>query len=353
MVDYYKILNVKKDASITEIKHSYHILVRKYHPDLNGGKPNSKITQLTEAFSVLNDLEKRARYDKTGCADLIKLKGHKNIYTLGQLFLKGELSDLYIATDSDNTEVIIKIACEPKVNDLLNNEWSQLKKLQGSSDADDTKGMLRYFPQLIDHFTIESSGVRRVAIVFSYLKNWYTLEDVHGAFKLLRFEHAAWMFNRILEALIHTHKHGIIHGCLIPSHIMVYSTTQDIDPWNHGGKLIDWSYATEIGNRVKAISPEYKYFYPPEVLNKQPATTATDIYMAALSILYVLGGDPKTQICPKSVPSYFSSFLKGCLIANPTYRPTDALVLHQEFKEHMRKWYGPKKYFLFEMPKMA
>jgi curved DNA-binding protein len=67
-IDYYKILEVGKDASMAEIKKAYRRLARKYHPDLN---PNdkaakSKFQQINEAHEVLSDPEKRKKYDKYG-----------------------------------------------------------------------------------------------------------------------------------------------------------------------------------------------------------------------------------------------------------------------------------------------
>jgi curved DNA-binding protein len=67
-IDYYKILEVPKTATESEIKSAYRKLARKYHPDLN---PNDethkkKFQQINEANEVLSDPEKRKKYDKYG-----------------------------------------------------------------------------------------------------------------------------------------------------------------------------------------------------------------------------------------------------------------------------------------------
>ncbi len=70
--DYYKTLNVSKDANQEEIKRAYRKLALKYHPDAN---PNNKeeaeknFKEIGEAYAVLSDPEKRARYDQFGSAD--------------------------------------------------------------------------------------------------------------------------------------------------------------------------------------------------------------------------------------------------------------------------------------------
>ncbi|MDR0292383.1 MAG: molecular chaperone DnaJ [Elusimicrobium sp.] len=66
--DYYKILEVAKNATGAEIKSSYRRLAMKYHPDRNPGNKESeeKFKSVNEAFSVLSDEEKRGLYDSYG-----------------------------------------------------------------------------------------------------------------------------------------------------------------------------------------------------------------------------------------------------------------------------------------------
>lgn len=66
--DYYEVLGVAKEASEQEIAVSYRKLALKYHPDRNPGDDDAiaKFREAAEAFEVLNDKEKRARYDRFG-----------------------------------------------------------------------------------------------------------------------------------------------------------------------------------------------------------------------------------------------------------------------------------------------
>ncbi len=66
--DYYKILNVSKTAKADEIKKSYRTLARKYHPDLNPNNKSAedKFKEVSEAYEVLSDDEKRKIYDAGG-----------------------------------------------------------------------------------------------------------------------------------------------------------------------------------------------------------------------------------------------------------------------------------------------
>lgn len=66
--DYYKILGVPRDASEKDIKSAYRRLARKYHPDVNPGDNTSeeRFKEISEAYEVLSDSNKRARYDQFG-----------------------------------------------------------------------------------------------------------------------------------------------------------------------------------------------------------------------------------------------------------------------------------------------
>lgn len=66
-VDYYKTLEVDRDAPQEEVTKAYKRLARKYHPDLNKAKDaEDRFKQVGEAYEVLKDPEKRQRYDELG-----------------------------------------------------------------------------------------------------------------------------------------------------------------------------------------------------------------------------------------------------------------------------------------------
>ena len=68
--DYYEVLGIAKTASADEIKSAYRKLAKKYHPDLNPGdkEAEEKFKEIGEAYEVLSDQQKRARYDQFGHA---------------------------------------------------------------------------------------------------------------------------------------------------------------------------------------------------------------------------------------------------------------------------------------------
>ncbi len=70
MRDYYEVLGVDKSASESEIKSAYRKLAKKYHPDMNPGdkEAEEKFKEVSDAYAVLSDAEKKQKYDTYGPA---------------------------------------------------------------------------------------------------------------------------------------------------------------------------------------------------------------------------------------------------------------------------------------------
>lgn len=68
--DYYEVLGVEKNADEATIKKAYRSLAKKYHPDMNPGDKEAemKFKEVNEAYDVLSDSDKRAKYDQYGHA---------------------------------------------------------------------------------------------------------------------------------------------------------------------------------------------------------------------------------------------------------------------------------------------
>ena len=92
--DYYEILGVNKNASADEIKKAYRKLAIKYHPDKNPGNKEAeeKFKEAAEAYSVLSDADKKAKYDQFGHAGV---DGAGPDFSGGFGNLNGILNDLF------------------------------------------------------------------------------------------------------------------------------------------------------------------------------------------------------------------------------------------------------------------
>ena len=86
--DYYDVLGVGRNADAKEIKRAYRKLAKKYHPDMNPGDKNAeqKFKEITEAYNILSDDEKKKLYDQYGFAAFEEGAGAGGAYGGGQGF---------------------------------------------------------------------------------------------------------------------------------------------------------------------------------------------------------------------------------------------------------------------------
>lgn len=89
-MEYYQTLGVAKTASAEEIKKAYRKLALKYHPDKNQGNKEAeeKFKEISEAYAVLSDAEKRKQYDTFGSA------GFRQRYSQEDIFRNFDLNDI-------------------------------------------------------------------------------------------------------------------------------------------------------------------------------------------------------------------------------------------------------------------
>ncbi|MDY6984871.1 MAG: molecular chaperone DnaJ [Candidatus Thermoplasmatota archaeon] len=79
--DYYKTLGVPKNASAEEIKKAYRELAKKYHPDVNKSpEAEEKFKEISEAYAVLSDSQKREVYDQYGSAGVEGRYSYEDIF---------------------------------------------------------------------------------------------------------------------------------------------------------------------------------------------------------------------------------------------------------------------------------
>jgi hypothetical protein len=269
----------------------------------------------------------------------VTIRSGKSVFVVGDPWAKGDVCDLYFC-EADGKPAILKIAQHPSVNDLVENEAKSLRTLREGVAPEQAK-LLKLLPELGASFMLAGKPPRRVNVLSAHV-GYLTLSEVKAAFPNgLDFRDVVWMFKRALMVIGFTHRRGLVHGAVLPPHLLVH-------PTEHGAKLLDWSYSVPLRGTIKAISAAHRGFYPEEVLSKQPATPATDIYMLARCVVSLLGVGLR-----KDIPPRLMGFLDGCLLRKPGHRPQDAWALHEERDALLQRLVGPPKYRPLIMPASA
>jgi hypothetical protein len=269
----------------------------------------------------------------------LTIKGPKRAYTLLGLFAVGDVADVHLArAPSDpaspgESYYILKVSRIPEGHRILDRERNAFTRLLTS--AGDTT-YRKYLPTLAESFPARDTFPKRVN-VFLHEPGFYTLEQVHEQYPALDGRHLAWIFKRLLTVLGFSHRQGIVHGAVLPCHVLIHAG-------NHGLQLVGWGQSVDTARAITTITTRFKDWYPPEVLKKQPASGATDVFLAARCVVYLAGGDPVRDRMPDTLPLPLQRFLRSCLLEGARMRPDDAWKLLDEFDELLGQLYGPPKF---------
>ncbi|GAA2425222.1 hypothetical protein GCM10010191_41820 [Actinomadura vinacea] len=323
-----------------EAARTYRHLARLVHPDATGGRTG-------DDFVRLNALWRGYNRPDTGP---ITITTRHRTYRLAGKRTGGDLADLYDAGYSDRMEArrdasrthraLIKLPRNPGDGDLLEREAVALRQLP----KDGQRRFLPYVPHLVESFRHRDAdtGTERRANAITLLDGFHSLAEVRAAYPDgLDPRDAAWMWRRVLVALGFAHRAGVLHGAVLPEHVLIH-------PGDHGLVLVDWCYsvpgcyaATDPSGRVPALVNRYADWYPPEVPARERASAATDIYMATRCMTHLMGD---------KAPKPMRSFAQGCLLSSQRRRPDDAWRLLAEFDELLQRLYGPRRFRPFSMP---
>jgi serine/threonine protein kinase len=335
-----------EDVFGNELVKTFREYARMLHPDLH---PGDKAVE--DGFKRLNDFKQIADTkteagtygDRTAIGKPITLKTKKDVFTITELIAQGDLCQVYGGTDTKGERVAVKVCRSPANNDLVANEATRLKELWSAKGKDTP--VMKHIPKLADAFILNQGSVNKQVVVLSRFEGYVSFADVLKAFpKGVPLADAAWMFNRLLGALVAAHQADIVHGAVLPSHVLIHAET-------HSGALLDWSYAVQAGQKIKAICPDQKTLYPHEVLDKKPATFGTDLYMAAKTFCALVSGDPTGQVVP-ALPRNILGLMRACWLSN-VHRSQDVFELFADFKIALEDNFGKPKFRPFAMPPLV
>jgi hypothetical protein len=311
-------------------------LARACHPDRFPGDPKAK-----DAFQKLNALkleaDKRVRDGRWGkriplphCVPLqigkYKAKPHPRI---------GDVADLYTV---EGGKALVKVARHHDDNDLLRAEANTLRCLEQITTV-----VKDGVPKLQDNFWIDGTW-KREANVLSYFPGFISAQMVR---QKVTVDHrtSVWMFKRILALLTWVHHYKLIHGAILPPHVLFYPDNdgrKGVDERKHSIRLVDWCYSLDFNQRTRLSSwvPAWQDHYAPELLGKTFIGPPSDLYMAAKLMVY---------LCGNKFPPALGKVLKKCLVPDPTKRYQKAGEVLEDWKQAAAAEFGAPKWHDFNV----
>jgi hypothetical protein len=317
------------------LRRSYRRLAAALHPDANPGRA----VAAAEAFRQLQEWYAAAQRDLRagvyGDVPRFRLTSTRCRYVCYGAVHTGEYCDLFPSTDTDGA-LLLKVAREPQFNPLLEAEAQAIGRIDRELNG---QALRAHFPVLVERFpAADQHGRRRQVQVLRREEGTLSLADLlQRAPQGLHPADAAWIFNRLLAALGVAHSLGIVHGAVLPQHVL-------IRPADHNAVLIDWSASGSSGTPIRVISSTWIGFYPPEAAAGRPLGPASDLYMAARCMALLLGGSGQAPEPPPSTPAPLRRLLAACLIAAPHRRAGDAWQVLDDHHEVLRRLYGPPSF---------
>ncbi len=338
---------------------AYRRLARLLHPD---AAPADRATEAEAGFTKLTQGWRRYREAAEGGLGLddITLLTRERTYHVSRVgaLTGGDIADLHpvrwreairgadgsrgptVGGTAPGTwrDGVLKLPRAPRDNDLLLAEATALRRIRGQGE----QRYRAFVPELVESVRHRdaATGVERRGNVLDRLTGFHSLAEVRRAHPDgIDPRDAAWMWRRLLVALGNAHRAGVVHGAVVPEHVMIH-------PRAHGLVLVDWCYSVTFAEprtapHIPAMVPHRKETYPPEVADRRPAVPATDVYMATRCMEYVTAG---------RLPRQLRSFARGCSLPAPTRRPADAFALLGELDEALERCFGPRRFRPFHMP---
>jgi serine/threonine protein kinase len=276
----------------------------------------------------------------------------------------GDLADIYLGHVTRESEIfpaITKLAREATLNPLLIQEAHHLARIRqrmlvqksmwvhsiprvfgsfSNADGDKLVNILEYFPGFF--------SVHAIRTLYEATSSSAPYAGVDG-------RTMAWMWRRLLILMDWTHKIGLVHGALLPPHILYYPDNNrrgGHDQKKHSVRVVDWCYSTDysLQQTLPAVCSQWAEFYPPEVGAKFDLGPWTDLYMAAKTMVYITGGVVSANQFPPSIDPRLAQCILRCLDLSRQHREQSAKEQFERFDAVLKEVFGEPKFHDFILP---
>ena len=261
---------------------------------------------------------------------------------------RGEFSDIYTGRLARwPTElVLLKVLRENRDEACLHREWKTLQSLQ-FGNVKGVETFIRLIPQpVMCGIAISGAFAGRQVSVFRWASGFrHTFEDVHKAYPQgIPARSSIWVWRRILEVLSFIHASGVVHGAVLPQHLLIQEN-------EHGVRLVGYGHSGRFTEPLEFIQDQDKAFYPQFARSLPKLSAPLDIVMSAGCIVQLLGGDPSTAELPQAIPSQLAVFVRKISLAKPEELISlNAWAIHEELGSLSAQVFGPPSFNPIVLP---
>lgn len=252
---------------------------------------------------------------------------------------RGEISDVsrVLRQRWPGERALLKVLRERVDAPLFEQEWRALTRL-AEGEGTGLALLRTRVPQPILWEPHPSSGEPRM------LLGWapgfeHTFEDVRRAFPAgVEARAALWMWRRVLEILSALHRNALVHGAVLPQHLLV-------ERGEHGVRLVGFSCAAQPGAALLAVCLAHERLYPRALLDEARLLPEHDVVMSARTLQFVLGADDGGRL-PAPVPAPLAELLEETAAGRGEL---EAWALRERVGALGRELFGPPAFCPLEL----
>jgi len=300
-LDLYEILEIHPRACSRVVIAAFGALSKIHHPDVGGD--SNIYRRILDANKILSDAGERSRYDaqrRTLYDGAIGLS-----YKILEKIAEGGFGPTYKARHILSGELACIKHCHRisvQNNQILLDEAKTVWDLRHHA-----------LPAMRDVIKLEDGSL---AIVMSYIPG-PTLEQIVESNGSIEPEHVAWIAERVLNALMYLHYHGVIDGDVKPQNIIINLDT-------HTVTVIDFGISLVKPNGSSRAKGWTEGFAPPEEKAGRTLVPESDLYSLGMTMIYALSGNYDAMLrkdVPSSTPEPLCEFIRRLIVADVLSRP--------------------------------
>lgn len=258
----------------------------------------------------------------------------------------GDFSSLYraVTLSASSAPVLIKLADAPGYNQYLERELDILSR--AAKEPKKFGRILPYLPAVADTFLVAGdAGKRFRAVAYRTRDGVRSLAEIRSALGgSLKPVETGWMLRRIIAQTLLADMLGVVHGAIVPDHVLLHPLTRE--PLHIG-----WAHAAHRarGERITTVMDRWRAFYPHEVMDRKEPDHRTDLYMAAKTCLWLVGGDVERNRFPAGMPASVTKILLSCMSEKRSQRPGDGRDVLDALTREIRTAWG-RSYHPLDVP---